>query len=153
LLLVTAGLALRMERALVAMPKAGAAAAVPHAAAHGLELRLNILSPARGLSMMAPTAGCGGVSFVQPSGSPVSVGNIPQTNNVTILLGNGGGGFAQAAGSPVGAGNHPRSVAVGDFNLDGKPDLAVANVTSNDVSILLGNGSGGFAPAAPVGVG
>ena len=46
-----------------------------------------------------------------------------------VLLGNGTGGFAQPVGSPVGAGTDPISVAVGDFNRDGKPDLAVANAT------------------------
>src|SRR5207302_10976233 len=39
----------------------------------------------------------------------------------------------------------PISVAVGDFNGDGKLDLAVANQGSNDVSILLGHGDGTFA--------
>jgi hypothetical protein len=39
------------------------------------------------------------------------------------------------------------SVAVGDFNNDGIPDLAVANAFSNTVSVLLGNGHGGFGPA------
>jgi hypothetical protein len=38
----------------------------------------------------------------------------------------------------------PSSVAVGDFNSDAKLDLAVANSSSNDVSILLGDGSGAF---------
>ena len=38
----------------------------------------------------------------------------------------------------------PASVAVGDFNRDGNPDLAVANYGSNTVSVLLGNGTGGF---------
>src|SRR5206468_1983710 len=70
------------------------------------------------------------------------------SSNVTILLGNGMGGFAQPAGSPVGAGSGSRSVVVGDFNLDGKPDLAVANINSNNVTILLGNGMGGFAQPA-----
>jgi hypothetical protein len=37
---------------------------------------------------------------------------------------------------------------VGDFNGDGKLDLAVANNGSNDVSVLLGNGDGTFQPAA-----
>jgi len=36
---------------------------------------------------------------------------------------------------------------VADFNGDGKPDLATGNFNSSDVSVLLGNGSGGFAPA------
>src|SRR5205823_3808779 len=39
------------------------------------------------------------------------------------------------------------SVAVGDFNRDGITDLAVANYLSNTVSVLLGNGAGGFGPA------
>jgi uncharacterized protein (UPF0548 family) len=41
----------------------------------------------------------------------------------------------------------PYSVAVGDFNGDGKPDLAVANDGSNSVSVLLGNGDGTFKAA------
>ncbi len=39
------------------------------------------------------------------------------------------------------------SVAVGDFNGDGKLDLAVANYNTNNVSILLGNGDGTFQAA------
>src|SRR5215831_6172251 len=42
------------------------------------------------------------------------------------------------------AGLNPSSVAVGDFNHDGKPDLVVANRISNNVSVLLGNGDGTF---------
>lgn len=36
-----------------------------------------------------------------------------------------------------GVGNNPYSVAIGDFNGDGKPDLASANYASNTVSVLL----------------
>lgn len=42
---------------------------------------------------------------------------------------------------------YPNSVAVGDFNGDGNQDLAVANGKSGTVSVLLGNGHGGFQPA------
>jgi hypothetical protein len=42
------------------------------------------------------------------------------------------------------AGTGPGAIAVGDFNRDGKQDLAAANGTSSTVSILLGNGAGGF---------
>jgi type II secretory pathway component GspD/PulD (secretin) len=44
-------------------------------------------------------------------------------------------------------GTAPASVVVGDFNGDGKPDLAVVNKTDNTVSILLGNGDGTFGAA------
>jgi hypothetical protein len=39
----------------------------------------------------------------------------------------------------------------GDFNLDGTLDIATANADSNSVSVLLANGSGGYAPKADYG--
>ena len=56
-------------------------------------------------------------------------------NSVAVLLGNGAGRFGTATYFPVGA--CPVSVAVGDFNGDLKPDLAVANCNSDNVSVLL----------------
>jgi hypothetical protein len=38
----------------------------------------------------------------------------------------------------------PQAVAEGDFNGDGRLDLAVANVTSGSLQIFLGNGDGTF---------
>jgi VCBS repeat protein len=38
------------------------------------------------------------------------------------------------------------SVAVGDFNRDGKPDVVGTNRNSGSVSVLLGNGNGTFGP-------
>ena len=52
-----------------------------------------------------------------------------------------------------GVGDGPFSVAVGDFNGDGALDLAVANSLANNVSVLLGNGSGGFGPQTTFAVG
>ncbi|MBE9185209.1 DUF4347 domain-containing protein [Microcoleus sp. LEGE 07076] len=48
------------------------------------------------------------------------------------------------AATNFGAGNQPQFVGVGDFNGDSKPDLAVANRAGNNVSILLGTGTGSF---------
>jgi surface antigen len=68
------------------------------------------------------------------------------SNNLSILLGNANGGrgdgtFATKVDYPTG--NGPRDVASGDFNSDGILDLAVVNRISNNLSILLGDGSGG----------
>ena len=65
---------------------------------------------------------------------------------VGIMLGNGDGTFQPAVNYP--AGDEPNYIAVGDFNGDGKLDLAVANSAADNVSVLLGNGDGTF--GAPV---
>ena len=74
-------------------------------------------------------------------------------NDVNVLLGNGDGTFHAATSSPFMVDSGPTSIAVGDFNGDGKPDLAVANGTSNDVSVLLGNGNGSFQTAVNYAIG
>src|SRR5205823_5545241 len=53
--------------------------------------------------------------------------------------------FSPAASYPVGL--NPDAVVTGDFNGDGRLDLAVANHSSNTVSILLGKSDGTFQPA------
>ncbi len=68
-------------------------------------------------------------------------------NNATVLLGNGTGSFPNQSNYPIVAGGNPLSVAVGDFTGSGVLDLAVADYQKQEVSILLGNGSGGFGTA------
>ena len=80
----------------------------------------------------------------------IAAGNIGP-GSVSVLLGNGDGTFQTAL--DYGVGSNPNSVAVGDFNGDGKLDLVVANTTSNSVSTLLGNGDGTFQTAVDFGVG
>jgi hypothetical protein len=74
------------------------------------------------------------------------------SGNVHILLGNSAGGFTSldsfAGGAETGD-SLLASMAVGDFNGDGKLDLAVGNWTNGTVSIFLGAGDGTFT-AGPV---
>ena len=81
-------------------------------------------------------------------------GTATKTFLLTVTDGSACGGvpnFSDAAN--VGVGNNPISVAVGDFNNDGKQDIASANVNSNTVSIRLGDGLGGFSGSTEVSVG
>jgi hypothetical protein len=75
-----------------------------------------------------------------------NVGSDPDPGSVSVLLGNGDGTFQPARNFL--AGSNPWGVAVGDFNGDGIPDLAVANSAgfggASGVSVLLGNGDGTF---------
>ena len=75
---------------------------------------------------------------------------------VQIFTGNGDGTFTVGATYPsdTAAGPNPVGLVVGDFNGDGKPDLAVINNFGNpaataDVGILLNNGNGGFNTVVP----
>lgn len=70
-----------------------------------------------------------------------------QSSDVTILLGDGKGGFSAAKSSPVSAGQLPNDIAIGDFNRDDKLDLVVANHETNRLTVLFGDGNGGFASA------
>ncbi len=76
-------------------------------------------------------------------------------NTLSILLGDGTGNFTEVAGPRPLTGVDPITVEDGDFNGDGKMDLAVANQGSSNVNILLGNGDGTFteAPGSPIAVG
>ncbi|MBZ5535424.1 MAG: FG-GAP-like repeat-containing protein [Acidobacteriia bacterium] len=82
---------------------------------------------------------------VANSGNPLA----GQNGNLSILLGNGNGTFQAAVNYDSGA--HPASVAIGDVNGDGIPDLAaVDNATG---LILLGKGDGTFQTAMSYGTG
>lgn len=59
--------------------------------------------------------------------------------------------YTPTPSNPVG--RAPQAIATGDFNGDGRWDLATVNGTSDDVSVLLGNGNGTFRSAVSFGVG
>jgi len=89
----------------------------------------------------------GSIDLVVANGSAISI---------SVLLNNGAGVFntkvdypaltvAQQGADPAA---QPRSIALGDLNGDGNPDVVVGNSGSRNISVLLGNGAGAF--AAPV---
>lgn len=59
-----------------------------------------------------------------------------------VIFGSGPQAFEAEERFAVGL--RPRAIAAEDFNKDGKRDLVVTNLDSNDVSLLLGNGDGTF---------
>jgi FG-GAP-like repeat len=68
--------------------------------------------------------------------------------NIDVLLGDGKGHFTPAAGSPFACGKSPNDIATGDFNGDGHLDLVIANTETPYLTVLLGDGKGGFVPSA-----
>jgi hypothetical protein len=61
-----------------------------------------------------------------------------------VLLGNGAGGFALQNTIPTGGNSGPYSIATADVNGDGNLDALIANNNSSTLSVLLGDGMGGF---------
>lgn len=98
---------------------------------------------------------------VANSGAPGTdtAGNQLSGNSVSILLGQpsaanatvGTGAFPTA--NSFAAGTAPTSLAVADFNIDGRPDIAVAASGDNSISLLLGLGDGTFGPNLELAVG
>ncbi|HEV2495377.1 MAG TPA: FG-GAP-like repeat-containing protein [Terriglobia bacterium] len=76
--------------------------------------------------------------------SPTACEGVCGPGSVAILLGKPDGTFGPPTDFPVG--NSPSAIAIGDFNGDGRLDLAVVNQGDNTVSVLLGNGDGTFQP-------
>jgi hypothetical protein len=66
----------------------------------------------------------------------------PALDGLTVLLGTPNGAFVAAPRSPWNHGVSPTAVAIGDFDGDQVGDIAVANMQSNDVTILHGSRSG-----------
>jgi hypothetical protein len=114
---------------------------------------------------VAVMLGNGAGQFTKARGGTIAVGNFPLSIavadfnadgkldivvpnfgdlTVSVLLGDGKGRFSAASGSPFATDGTPYQIAVGDVNNDRIPDIVTANKSTNNVSVLLGTGSGGF---------
>jgi hypothetical protein len=115
-----------------------------------------------------------GLQAFQPSGDPLNVTapvalvaqDLDGDNNddlavigsagLSVFYGDGNGGFVRGSGSPMPAGTAPHTLAVADFNRDGRLDIIVADADSNNASILLNTDPSpphSFAAACPIPVG
>lgn len=122
-------------------------------------------TPAPGIDILL---GKGDGTFSAANGSPIPMAASPfglaagdfngdgrmdllatseSASSVAVFLGNGDGTFTPLAGNPIPAGQSPTYLALGDFNGDGKLDVAVSNTYINSITILLGNGDGTFTQA------
>ena len=64
---------------------------------------------------------------------------------ITVLLSNSAGEYATVLELQLNS--TPTAITTGDVNGDGRLDIITANSSSNNISVLLGNGAGGFATA------
>jgi hypothetical protein len=116
----------------------------------------------KGLFTVNQNTGAVTITNAHPAGTyqvTVNAGfgiNQTFTQTFTLTVGNtlcSQGQFYAPATPEVAVGSSPQSVVIGDFNGDGKQDIATANYSSNSVSIRLGDGQGGFSGTTNVAIG
>ena len=81
----------------------------------------------------------------------VTCGTAGARASVNVLLGNSDGTFQRPTQAAVG--NAPAGIILGDFNVDGRLDVATADSGTLNISVLLGNGDGTLQPRQKINVG
>jgi FG-GAP-like repeat/IPT/TIG domain/Secretion system C-terminal sorting domain/FG-GAP repeat len=115
------------------------------------------------ISVLRNTSTSGNITFATKvdfgtgnSPSSVSIGDMDGDGKADLAVANAGGGTVSvlrntstsgtigfAAKVDFSTGTDPRSVAIGDLDGDGKADLAIANYSSNSVSVLRNTSTSG----------
>jgi hypothetical protein len=78
----------------------------------------------------------------KPDLATANTRGLVRAGTVSVLVSKGDGSFQ--AKRDYGTGVNPISVALGDLNIDGKQDLAIANQYDDTASVLLNRGDGSF---------
>jgi hypothetical protein len=148
------------------LPAGGAQGSVAEADING-DGDLDLVVPNYDTNSVSILLGTAGTGFGPPTSFPtgdypvaVAVGDFNQDSDldlavadngqphrdasVAVLLGSTGVSFTGPDLYPLSPDALPRQIAVGDFNQDSDPDIAVANTNSSADSILLGTAGGSF---------
>jgi hypothetical protein len=83
-----------------------------------------------------------GIADIARTSTPVDANSAPSV--LIVMLGQRDGTFRAVATTPA-VGYDPKSIAVGDFNHDGNPDLIVGDADGSLI-VLLGDGKGNLIP-------
>jgi uncharacterized protein (TIGR03437 family) len=104
-------------------------------------------------TFVAPAIYALGTNYLPPSGANLRVADLngdgsldliaPADDKISVFLGRGDGTFRAPSDYVLDPNFNAADVAIGDFNGDGVPDLAIARYESA-VTLMLGNGDGSF---------
>jgi hypothetical protein len=125
---------------LAATISAAAWFAIPRAGSNPLDFKQQVIPVGKGPGFIA-------IADLNHDGKlDLLVANI-EDGTISVLLGDGQRHFTPAPGSPFPCNPNPTVIAVADMNGDGNPDLVIANHQTPYITILLGDGKGGFKPS------
>jgi hypothetical protein len=93
---------------------------------------------------VADINGDGKLDIITGNAPPADGVAFGQTASISVLLGNGAGSFAAAQTYNNALPTQPSSLAVADFNGDGKPDIAASSQYGGDVDVLFNGANGGY---------